>query len=102
MSDGSLQCLKLAVLRRDSATAVSLGRVSSGPQSEPLSSGVPSVPNTGSGPNQSAAAAVAQGAVGQGDLQERVKQEFQRLMAQGNLSADEAGVQALQAAMRPA
>lgn len=33
-------------------------------------------------------------------LQERVKQEFERLMAQGGLSANEAGVQALQSALK--
>ena len=37
---------------------------------------------------------------GQPGLQDRVRKEFERLMAQGGLSANEAGVQALQNAMR--
>ena len=40
--------------------------------------------------------------MGQAGLQERVKAEFQRLMAQGGISPDEAGMQALKAAMGPA
>ena len=80
---------------RDPAAAASLAHSSPGPQSEG-----PLAPRPQQGTQgQPASAAVAQGAVGHGDLQERVKQEFQRLMAQGNLSADEAGVQALKMAM---
>ena len=87
-----------AELHRNPSAAASLSQADSAPlgasdlKPKPSSDAAPAA----SGQSQGGSAATE----GQPGLQDRVKREFERLMAQGGLSANEAGVQALQNALR--